>query len=133
MRTLRGHRGVPSRTRPADCRVNRLLLTRSHPSGRSSASRDDQVSDRIFQAGSGTTSTRRRSRSFIPIFNASFRQDSAFLAEALAARGPPLPTATQDAVNLPKMVQVVCRFQADELLDRLPSAHLVEPIELDPP
>jgi hypothetical protein len=27
-----------------------------------------------------------------------------------------------DAVDLPTMVQVVCRFQADELLDRLPSA-----------
>jgi hypothetical protein len=28
------------------------------------------------------------------------------------------------------MVQVVCRFQADELLDRLPSAYLVDPIAL---
>src|SRR5579863_1033607 len=41
-------------------------------------------------------------------------------------------TATQDAVDLPKMVQVVCRFQADELLDRLPSAYLVDPIALQP-
>ena len=40
---------------------------------------------------------------------------------------------TQDAVDLPKMVQVVCRFQADELLDRLPSAYLVNPIALHPP
>ncbi len=47
------------------------------------------------------------------------------LAEALAAKRLPLHTATQDAVDLPKMVQVVCRFQADELLDRLPSAYLV--------
>src|ERR1700683_576550 len=39
----------------------------------------------------------------------------------------------QDAVDLPKMVQVVCRFQADELLDRLPSAYLVDPVELHPP
>src|ERR1700683_4552815 len=31
------------------------------------------------------------------------------------------------------MVQVVCRFQADELLDRLPSAYLVDPIALHPP
>src|ERR1700687_5238735 len=44
----------------------------------------------------------------------------------------PLHTATQDAVDLPKMVQVVCRFQADELLDRLPSAHLADPIALHP-
>jgi hypothetical protein len=44
------------------------------------------------------------------------------LAEALAAKQLPLHTPTQDAVDLPKMVQVVCRFQADELLDRLPSA-----------
>src|SRR5580692_10379169 len=44
-----------------------------------------------------------------------------------------LHTATQDAVDLPKMVQVVCRFQADELLDRLPSAYLVDPIALHPP
>jgi hypothetical protein len=42
-------------------------------------------------------------------------------------------TPTQDAVHLPKMVQVVCRFQADELLDRLPSAYLVHPVELHPP
>ena len=31
------------------------------------------------------------------------------------------------------MVQVVCGFQADELLDRLPSAYLVDPIALHPP
>src|SRR5260370_5914732 len=31
------------------------------------------------------------------------------------------------------MVQVVCRFQADELLDRLPSAYLVDPVALHPP
>src|SRR5262249_28721090 len=42
-------------------------------------------------------------------------------------------TPTQDAVDLPKMVQVVCRFQADELLDRLPSAYLVDPVALRPP
>ncbi len=41
--------------------------------------------------------------------------------------------ATQDAVDLPKMVQVVCCFQADELLDRLPSAYLVDPTALHPP
>ena len=52
------------------------------------------------------------------------------LAEALAAKRLPLHTAIQDAVDLPKMVQVVCRFQADELLDRLPSAYLVDPIAL---
>ena len=40
---------------------------------------------------------------------------------------------TQDAVDLPKMVQVVCRFQADKLLDRLPSAYLMDPIALHPP
>jgi hypothetical protein len=55
------------------------------------------------------------------------------LAEALAAKRLPLHTATQDAVDLPKMVQVVCRFRADELLDRLPSAYLVDPIVLHPP
>src|SRR5271154_6163115 len=54
-------------------------------------------------------------------------------AEALAAKRLPLHTPTQDAVDLPKMVQVVCRFQADELLDRLPSAYLVDPIALHPP
>src|ERR1700684_2728485 len=47
--------------------------------------------------------------------------------------GSPLHTPTQDAVDLPKMVQVVCRFQADELLHRLPSAYLVDPITLHPP
>src|ERR1700724_1464376 len=55
------------------------------------------------------------------------------LAEALAAKRLPLHTPSQDAVDLPKMVQVVCRFQADELLDRLPSAYLVDPIALHPP
>src|SRR5271168_3324490 len=55
------------------------------------------------------------------------------LAEALAAKRLPLHTATHDAVDLPKMVQVVCRFQADELLDRLPSAYFVDPIALHPP
>src|SRR6202045_874769 len=55
------------------------------------------------------------------------------LAEALAAKRLPLHTPTQNAVDLPKMVQVVCRFQADELLDRLPSAYLVDPIALHPP
>ena len=50
------------------------------------------------------------------------------LAEALAAKRLALHTATQDAVDLPKMFQVVCRFQADELLDRLPSAYLVDPM-----
>ena len=40
---------------------------------------------------------------------------------------------TQDAVDLPKMVQVVRRFLADELLDGLPSAYLVDPIALPPP
>src|SRR5271163_486983 len=40
---------------------------------------------------------------------------------------------TQDAVDLAKMVQVVCRFQADELLDGLASAYLVDPVALDPP
>jgi hypothetical protein len=62
----------------------------------------------------------RRSRSFIPIFNANNRLSA--LAEVSAAKRLPLHTPTQDAVDLPKMVQVVCRFQADELLDRLPSA-----------
>ena len=38
------------------------------------------------------------------------------LAEALAAKRLPLHTPIQDAVDLPKMVQVVCRFQADEFL-----------------
>lgn len=55
------------------------------------------------------------------------------LVEALAAKRLLLHRATQDAVDLPKMVQVVCRFQADELLDRLPSAYLVDPIALHPP
>src|SRR5580658_3356642 len=55
------------------------------------------------------------------------------LAEALAAKRLPLHTPTQDAVDLPKMVQVVCSFQADELLDRLASAYLVDPIALHPP
>ena len=51
----------------------------------------------------------------------------------MAAKLLPLHTTTQDAVDLPKMVQVVCRFQADELLDRLPSAYLVDSIALHPP
>src|ERR1700746_4119533 len=51
----------------------------------------------------------------------------------LAAKRLLLHTPTQDAVDLPKMVQVVCRFQADELLDRLPSTYLVDPIALHPP
>ncbi|MFZ3342457.1 MAG: hypothetical protein WA213_16360 [Terriglobales bacterium] len=52
----------------------------------------------------------------------------------MAAKRLPLHTpTTQDAVDLPKMVQVVGRFQADELLDRLPSAYLVDPIALQPP
>ena len=55
------------------------------------------------------------------------------LSEALAAKRLPLHTPTQDAVDLPKMVQVVCRFQADELLDRLPSAYLLDPLALHPP
>ena len=55
------------------------------------------------------------------------------LAEVLAAKRLPLHTPNQDAVDLPKMIQVVCRFQADELLDRLPSAYLVDPIALHPP
>ena len=42
------------------------------------------------------------------------------LAEALAAKQLPLHTATQDAVDLPKMIQVVCRFQADELQAQTP-------------
>src|SRR5579862_8368907 len=53
-------------------------------------------------------------------------------AEALATKRLPLHTAAQDAVDLPKMVQVVCRFQAHELLDRLTSAYLVDPITLHP-
>jgi len=51
----------------------------------------------------------------------------------LAAKRPPLHTHAQNAVDLPKLVQVVCRFQADELLDRLPSAYLVDAIALHPP
>ena len=42
-------------------------------------------------------------------------------------------TLSHDAVDLSKMVQVVCRLQADELLNRLPSAYLVNPVELHPP
>ena len=53
------------------------------------------------------TSIRRRSRYFVPILNASFGQDSTFLAEVLAVKRLPLHRATQDAVYLPKMVQVV--------------------------
>src|ERR1700722_16636 len=53
--------------------------------------------------------------------------------QARAAKRPPLHMPTQDAVDLPKMVQVMCRFQADELFDRLPSAYFVDPIALRPP
>jgi hypothetical protein len=51
----------------------------------------------------------------------------------LAAKRLPLHSPAQDAVYLPEMVQVVGRFQADELLDGLPSAYLVDPIALHPP
>src|ERR1700752_1228332 len=64
---------------------------------------------------------------------AAQKEHANILAEALAAKRLPLHTPTQNAVDLPKMVQVVCRFQADELLDRLPSAYLVDPIALHPP
>src|SRR5579862_8588018 len=37
-----------------------------------------------------------------------------------------LHTPTQDAVDLPRMVQVVCRFQAGEFLNRLRSSYLVD-------
>src|SRR5215469_5111334 len=60
-------------------------------------------------------------------WNAGPTIDEALAAKRLSLHGP-----TQDAVDLPKMVQVVCRFQADELLDRLPSAYLVDPIALHP-
>src|SRR5215813_7967197 len=40
---------------------------------------------------------------------------------------------TEDAVDLPKMVQVVGRLHADKFLDRLPSAHLVDSVTLHPP
>ena len=58
---------------------------------------------------------------------------SADRVSAEAAGRLPLHRPTQDAVDLPKMVQIVCRLQADELLDRLPSAYLVDPIALHPP
>src|SRR5580704_17212078 len=51
------------------------------------------------------------------------------LIQRTSSSGPRI----QDVVDLSKMVQVVCRFQADELLDRLPSAYLVDPIALHPP
>src|ERR1700687_2059875 len=51
------------------------------------------------------------------------------LIQRTSSSGPRI----QDAVDLPKMVQVVCRFQADELLDRLPSAYLVDAVALHPP
>jgi hypothetical protein len=44
----------------------------------------------------------------------------------------PSQRPTQDAVDLAKLVQVVCRFQADEPLDRLPSAYLMDPVALHP-
>jgi hypothetical protein len=72
--------------------------------------------------------------SFTLFYSHSQRQTRlSTLAEALAAKRLPLHTPTQDVVDLPKMVQVVCRFQADELPDRLPSAYLVDPIALHPP
>src|SRR3984957_2544429 len=55
------------------------------------------------------------------------------MARVLRLKRLPLSTATQDAVDLPKVVQVVCRFHADKLLDRLPSAYVVDPIALHPP
>jgi hypothetical protein len=74
---------------------------------------------------------RHRRCSFIRIFQRHNRLSA--LAGASAAKRLPLHTPTQDAVDLPKMVQVVCRFQADELFDRLPSAYLVDPLALHPP
>src|SRR5579862_7761616 len=59
--------------------------------------------------------------------------NSTVISVALKHLRARLHTPTQDAVDLPKMVQVVCRFQADELLDRLPSAYLVDPIAPQPP
>src|ERR1700722_16631101 len=53
--------------------------------------------------------------------------------QALAGTRLPLHSPPQGAVDLPKVVQVMCRFQANELLDRLPSAYLVDPIALHPP
>jgi hypothetical protein len=72
-----------------------------------------------------------RSKDFYSHFQRHNRLST--LAEALAAKRLPLHTPTQDAVDLPKTVQVVCGFQADELLDRLPSAYLVDPVALHPP
>jgi hypothetical protein len=51
----------------------------------------------------------------------------------LAAKPLPLHLPTHDVIDLPKMVQVVCCFQADELLDRSPSAYLLESVALHPP
>jgi len=48
----------------------------------------------------------------------------------LAAKPLPLHLPTHDVIDLPKMVQVVCCFQADELLDRSPSAYLLESVAL---
>ncbi len=48
----------------------------------------------------------------------------------LAAKPLPLHLPTQDVIDLPEMVQVVCRFQADERLDCLPFAYLVDSIAL---
>ena len=67
----------------------------------------------------------------LPIVSVNFEVKGNFCAAQ--AKRLPLHTPTQDAVDLAKMVQVVCRFQADELLDRLPSAYLVDPIALHPP
>ena len=69
------------------------------------------------------------------LFSSDFQRHKRLnaLAEALAAKRLPLHTATQDAVDLPKMVQVVCCFQANELLDRLPTAYRVDPVALYPP
>src|SRR5277367_2566224 len=69
------------------------------------------------------------------LFYSHFRRQNRLsaLAEALAAKRLPLHTPTQDAVDLPKMVQVVCRFQVDEFLDCLQSAYFVDSITLHPP
>jgi hypothetical protein len=76
----------------------------------------------------------RRAKPSLAAISTAFRLKTLpTLAEALPAKWLPLHTPNQDAVDLTKMVQVVCRFQADELLDRLPSAHLVDPIALHPP
>src|SRR5579872_2637811 len=72
----------------------------------------------------------RRSRPFIPV---AAPHPTGCARHDLAAKRLPLHSPTQDAVDLPKMVQVVCRFQPDELLDRLPSPYFVDPITLLPP